>query len=123
MHWQDTDLSCVPSQVAEHSENGPVTHPQSDKQIVYYTQVTECRLSTISVPGVGGGGHSATPQDLVESGLILGSSLSQTSSLTVFMPPEGRTHTHVTALVCVPSQVAEHTEKSALVHLQTDKTD
>ena len=66
-------------------------------------------------------GHSA-PQLRVGCGLIRGSSLSQTSSLTVVVVPLLRVHIHVTDPVCVPSQVAEHTEKSFLVHLQTDKT-
>ena len=70
-----------------------------------------------------GGSVQSTPQLSVVCGLIAGSSLSQTSSLTLTVPPADRTHTHVTALVCVPSQVAEHTEYSPLLHLQTAKTD
>jgi hypothetical protein len=40
------------------------------------------------------------------------------SSKTIVLP-EGRTHRHVTFLVCVPSQVAEQAVKFPVVHLQT----
>jgi hypothetical protein len=84
-----------------------------------YTSVRLHSRGSLVVAGVLGhsvvggsveGGHS-TPQPRDVAGRGLGSSRSQMPSPTVLVIPlDISVHTHVAVLVCIPLQVAEHSE-------------